>query len=492
MPGLRHAKERLPADAPWFKLMHLSQTYLNERIEMLDGVYDQDRELQFQALSRLYNRHFGPITALHLERPDLLDPAMYCGSCNHLPMSSVIPDLTVRPSAGDSMAIPGGGKGAGIRQPLLGAMGELAERLLAVLHFQAIVDDLEFGSWNEMVNQGHRALGPNEFPLFAPEQFARSGFGFAPFLPDTPLRWIWGSRLLTGEPILVPAQLMLLYYKRAAGEAMIGYPTSGGLGFHTNRQRAILHALYEYIERDAVNVRWYCRLAPARVEFDLSSFLAGQWHLRHTRIITPSLDGVEVFLNTVDVPIPIFTVVARDEARSDRMFLGGGGAWSNRDRALGQALFELGQTRAVLNSYKPGHKNIRPDSSITEMTDFLDGAIYFGYPENLRRLSWYTSGPGISWEDVPSLAFADENAEYDGIVDWLRTSGLNPIVIDMDGACWPGVSVVRTIIPELTPACVAAHAYLGHPRYYELPFELGAADHKLTFEELNPDPIPFP
>jgi ribosomal protein S12 methylthiotransferase accessory factor len=472
--------------------MRLSHTYLNERIEMFDGVYDSERERQLRTLSRLYNRHLGPITQVHLERPDLLDPAMYCGSCNHLPMSAVIPDLTVRPSAGDTMSIPGGGKGAGIQQPLLGAMGELAERLFAILHFQAIVDEVEFGSWQEMCKRGHRALGPDELHLFADEQYQRPGFGFVPFRAETPLRWIRASFLVTGEPVWIPAQLVLLYYKRAVGEVMIGYPTSGGLGFHTNPRRAMLHALYEYIERDAVNVRWYCRLAPTRVKFDLRQFLASQWHLRHTRIITPSLDGIEVFLNTLDVPLPIFTVTTRDHARSERMFLGGGGAWSNRDRALGQALFELGQTRAVLNSYKPGFKHIRPDSDITEMTDFLDGAVYFGYPENLPRLSWYTSGPEMEWDDVPSMNFADEDAEYAWVVEWLRTSGLNPIVIDMNNDCWPGASVVRTIVPELTPACVAAHAYLGHPRYYQLPLQLGASDHRLAFAELNPDPIPFP
>src|SRR6185369_5326446 len=157
MPGVRHRKGRLPAGATGGKLMRLSHTYYNERIELFDGVYDSDRERQLRTLSRLYTRHIGPITQVHLERPDLLDPAMYCGSCNHLPMASVIPDLTVRPSAGDSMSIPGGGKGAGIQQPVLGAMGELAERLFAILHFQAIVDELEVGSWKDMIQRGHRS-----------------------------------------------------------------------------------------------------------------------------------------------------------------------------------------------------------------------------------------------------------------------------------------------------------------------------------------------
>jgi ribosomal protein S12 methylthiotransferase accessory factor len=472
--------------------MRLSRSYLNERIEMLDGVFDDARESQFRALSRLYNRHLGPITAVNVQRPDLLDPSMYCGSCNHLPMSAVIPDLTVRPAAGDGMSIPGGGKGAFVSQAVLGAMGELAERLLAVLHFQAVVDDLEFGSWRDMIGRGHNAIGPDELPLFAAEQYASKGFGFVPFQPDTPVRWIRGFWLLTGEVVFVPAQLVLLYYKRAEGEMMIGYPTSGGLAFHTDRAAAISHALYEYIERDAINVRWYCRMAPPRIDFDLSGYIANQWRLRHTRITTPSLDRIEVYLNTLDIRIPIFTVMAEDQARPDRKLIGAGGAWANRDRALAQALFELGQTRSVLNLFKPGHKNIQARSITAEMTDFLDGAIYFGYPENRPRLDWYRSGPAISWDDVPSVQTEDTASEFHIVCEHIRSAGLRPIVFDMDGACWPGASVVRVMVPELTAACVAAHPYLGHPRYYELPLRLGAADRRLEFSDLNTDPIPFP
>lgn len=472
--------------------MRLTQTFLNERIEMLDGVFDAGRGRQLQALGRLYNRHLGPITAVHLERPDLGDPAFYCGSCNHLPMAAVMPDLTIRPSAGDSMAIPGGGKGVGLAQPLLGAMGELAERLLAVLHYQAVVDDLETGTWREVTRRGHCALGPDELPLFAPEQYAQRGFSFVPFGPDTPVRWVRARRLLTGEPVLIPAQLVLLYYKRAAAEAPIGYPTSGGLAFHTDERRAVLHALYEYIERDAINVSWYGRLPPRPVAVDLPRFLSGPGPLRQMRLLTPALDQLDVFLNTLDIPLPVFTVVARDATRPERQFLGGGGAWADRDRALVQALFELGQTRSVLHAYKPGVRPIMADSPTSSMREFLDGAIFFGYPENLPRLAWYTSGEGIAWDEVPSHVFETEAAEYAGMLALLRAAGLNPVVIDMGGAAWPGISVVRVIVPELTAACVAAHPYLGHPRYSLLPYQLGAADQPLSFAELNPDPVPFP
>ena len=472
--------------------MQLSTTYLNRWVELFEGVYGSETHKQIQAVSRLYNRHAGPVTSTRVERPELLDPGFYCAACNHSPIDLLIPDLTVRPDAAQAMGIPGGGKGHAQYQAFLGALGELSERLVSVFHFPAIVDQLEFGSWTELRDRGLNSLNPARLPLFAPEQYEQKDFPFVPFREDTPLRWIRGTYLLSGEDVFVPAQLYLLYYKRAAGEPLIGYPTSGGLAFHPERQRAILHALYEFIERDAINVRWYCRLAPPQVKIDLSAFVHAQWHLRHTRISTPSLNNFQLYANTLDVPIPIFTVVTYDNSKKQGAFLGAGGAWSHRDRALAQALFELGQTRAVLNAYKPGPNPIRADSNIKEMTEFLHGAIYFGFKENRSLLDWYSSGESVDWDDIESLPFENTSTEYMAALQMVERTGLNPIVLDFSATGWGGASVLRVIVPELTGACVAAHPYLGHPRYNELPCRMGLAARPLRFCDLNRDPIPFP
>lgn len=464
--------------------MALSVTYLNERLELFEGAYDTERHSQHAAVSRLYNRRCGPIRSLHLERPDLTDFSMYTGSCNHSPVDLLLPDLTVRPVTADAMSIPGGGKGIGVGPPLFGALGELAERLLSVLHFAAVVDDLEVATYADLARDKRRALGPDDLHLFAPEQYARPGFGYLPFRENTLLRWVPGTDLLSGEAVLVPAQLALLYYKRGRHEPPIGYPTSGGLAFHTDRQQAIQHGLYEYIERDAINVRWYCRLAPPRVIIDLSRIAAEVWHQTHARYSAPGLEPLRLYLNTLDIPIPVFTVVTIDRARNRHAFIGAGGAWADPDRALIQTVFELGQTRAVLNACASTDDEITAETAPDGMRQFLDGALYFGHAVNLPRLDWYLSAGGtIEWNAInpPTPDWT-----------WLDASGLTPIVIDLDGAGWPGVHVVRVIVPELTAACVAAHPLLGHPRYYEMPLRVGAVQRRLHFDELNTDPIPFP
>jgi ribosomal protein S12 methylthiotransferase accessory factor len=473
--------------------MRLEKTYINRHIELLRGIYDADLHQQLDAVGRLYNRTLGPVTAINLYQPEVQDLAIYSSSCEHVPFGQLVRDATIKVGVADTVHVPGGGKGRTMEQAFLGGLGEAAERFLAILHFGRVVDQLVFSTYRQLKSEGRRALGPTDIPLFADEQYADPHFSYEPFREDTPLAWIEGTDLTNGEKVLAPAQLMLIYYRHARGEAHIGYPTTGGLAFHCRRRRAILHGMYEYIERDAINLRWYRRIAPPRVDLDLDAILAGSGS-RSMRFTSQTFRDVGVYLNTIDVPVPVFTTIALDVDRAERSFLGGGGAWSGRERALTQALYELGQSRTALKFYAPsGLKNIQATSEVEEMSDFFDAAVFYGYAENRPRVAWYTEDRDhVAWEDTPNFEAVDEEAEQEEAMGLVRSAGLTPIVFDFDGACWAGTFVTRVFIPQLTQACVPSTPYLGHPRFYAPIDTATCKDGPRTFADLNPYPVPFP
>jgi ribosomal protein S12 methylthiotransferase accessory factor len=296
-------------------MARLAATYLNERVELLDGVYGPERQAELDAVSRLYNRLIGPVTSLILFRPEILDLPFYSSSCHHSSVGSLLRDLTMRVGGVDALVFTGGGKGSDMASCVLGALGEVAERLLGALHSQALGDRVVYGSYAELVQRGHNPLPPNELPLFSEEQYECAQFPYERFGPDTVVGWVEGRNLLTEETVLVPAQLVLVCRGLRASETRIGYSTSGGLAFHTDRRRALLHSLYEVIERDAINVRWYCRLAPPAVDVDLAHLLTRNFEVRQGRLSTPSIDRLRIYLNTLDVPIPVLTAVAIDASR---------------------------------------------------------------------------------------------------------------------------------------------------------------------------------
>jgi thiazole/oxazole-forming peptide maturase SagD family component len=259
--------------------------------------------------------------------------------------------------------------------------------------------------------------------------------------PDSHRR-IEGIELLSGLPILVPAQLVLMYDHRHAAEERICYPTSGGLAFHCDRRQSVLRGIYECIERDAINIRWVCRHAPPRVAVDLVQFLSEHLGIRGARLSTPVVKEVGGYL-TLDVPVPIFSTIAFDGSRRERTFMSGCGAAGGKTEALAQALFELGQSQAVLNLGQiAGMRNIEPSTDPSQMTDFSDSALYYGYAENIGRLAWYISGQQVMpWGEVPSLSTSlsapGSGQEYESVIELLRATDLRPIVLDLRGGWWP-------------------------------------------------------
>jgi hypothetical protein len=88
-------------------------------------------------------------------------------------------------------------------------------------------------------------------------------------------------------------------------------------------------------------------------------------------------------------------------------------------------------------------------------------------------------GGTVGWTEVPGRTFSDLADEYDAFLALLGDLDLDPVVVDLDDACPPGVSLTKVIVPELTQAFIPSHPYLGHPRFSEFG------------SQLNADPVPF-
>lgn len=471
--------------------MKIDVTYFNERIELFDGVYNEERAAELQAAIQLYNRMIGPVTAINLLRSEACDLSMYSAYCKHSPIEALMTDLRVRPKP-LSDRVPGGGKGATMMRPVLGALGEIAERLLATLHFSSLFETLQYGTYVDLIHRGYAALGPADISLFAPHQYAMSVFEYAPFDENNSwLGWVEGTDLLTGESVWVPAQLVLMYYKRHPEESLIGYATTAGLAFQTSQRRAILHGLFEVIERDALNVRWYGKLTPAKVQVDLREVLVSHLDVPKPRVMTPHMN-VDILNLTLDSPTPVLAAVGIDRSRKERAFLGGTGASEKPAEALAQALFELGQCQTGFHFENPfGRNPIHADTDLADIVEFFDAPLYYGHACNLPRTYWFCAGDReIAWEDLPRLQGTNETLIFQEMLDWLRLKKFNPVVFDFGDACPPGMAIAKVYVPELTQACPPRNPMLGHPRFYHLPFDLGLSD-RLLYEDLNSDPIPF-
>ncbi len=401
-------------------------------------------------------------------------------------------------------SVQGGGKGHSLFGAFASTLGELVERVIGCLQGLAATSGrLRFGSCRGLRSEGLSCTGPDVLSLFAPEQYEGRARSFDPFTDDSALHWMEGRRLLSGEPVWVPAQLVLLHYERDPREALIGYASSGGLACHGTAQEARYRGVVELFERDALNVSWFCRIPPRRLHFDTPP---RQPALRR---LLRAADGLPTTLRfqvvTLDVPeLPTVTVTSIDRWLRRFAYCVGSAADADADAAVLGALTEYGQSernlrltvaapdwrfaRALRSTF-----DVRPDADPRELDTFFKVLPYYGHVRNVGKVRWYGEGrDAVGLSELPRYEGDGRDAKWRTLSELLAAHGIDPVVFDFTPPQFDSLSLVKAFIPELTQPMSPAMPVLGHRRFRDLPFTLGCADRRLEFRDLNTDPLPYP
>lgn len=376
--------------------------------------------------------------------------------------------------------VPAGGKGANWGAAIRSGLGEYVERYYASLAF---FEDLRHGkilyaSPRELRAQGADVLGPERLPLFAADQYKERDFPFVPFTEESWIGWVKAHYLLSGKEVYIPSFLVYMAYRAHSREAIIGYPTSGGLSFRPTRDEAIFHGILELVERDAVNLFWISRIPATRLSLEIHEFPLLSPFLRDA-------GALYILALKTDMAPSVIHCMLFNEHRP--IFLGGGSADFDLREAIRKALLELKQTAY---SAQFAMARVRDKS---ELVDFFLVIPYYSEPHRMKSLR----------EQVERLIAGTWPSQWDNGAlsppatpeDLARTLGLDPIVYEFDltalGWPLPG-SLVRIVLPELTLPGVPLWPFLGHPRYYQAPYLWGMTDRPLSYKQLNREPLPFP
>lgn len=433
---------------------------------------------------------------------------LYVGHSEYYDFDHVIRHIVGRPSleTGFKKGMFGGGKGHTLPGMAISGVAETFERAVGAFGFFTASDQIVYGTPRSMLNNGLRVLGPEELPIFAPEQFERHkrvGQLFKPYTEDSFLGWVEGARLRSGDKVWIPSQIALPLSIAHPQEDTVGYFTTGGLAAHINREEAIYHGLLELIERDAVNLRWNCRVPPERVRIDRA---VDNVALRRLLDIGATLPAKFTFyLHSNDFEeVPVVTVIAYARGFKRYAYYAGGGVGFDIEESMLYALSEFGQSEGTLRAllFAPKwelamatrslfdvHENIEVD----DIDLFFKIVSYYGYAKNFKKMRWYLEdGPEAPLATLPRSEEQSIEARYDAMLRLLEKHRLDPIVLDLSPQQMPQMKLVKVFCPELTPPYVQNMPLLGCRRYYELPEKMGWRDRVLTFADLNPDPQPYP
>jgi ribosomal protein S12 methylthiotransferase accessory factor len=375
-------------------------------------------------------------------------------------------------------SVSGAGTGLGEKEAKLLALAEGLERYCTCLNkteqfILATAKDL-----------GADALDLDTIPKCSSAELSHSTCPLSIPNKNVPLRWVRGISLHDGRLLYVPVVMVYLYAGFITVTERISLPITTGCAAHNSYEHAMLNAILEIVERDAVALVWLQKLCLPRIEIDhFPSSLEAYW----ARYQRSSGDLEYIFFDaTTDIGIP--TVYGVQIAPDKRLTtLVSCSTDLNPAVAVAKTIRDMTALRLAFLNPKPS------PAHWDEFSDVLHGAGYMAGAEHLDAFDFlFQSGSRRFLSEIPAFGGTSVVESLQLVLARLRQRDLGAYAVDLstDEALRSGMRVVRVLIPGLQPLTFHYRArYLGHPRLYDAPKQMGYP--VLREDQLNHWPQPF-
>ena len=302
--------------------------------------------------------------------------------------------------------------------------------------------------------------------------------------------FVEGISLGDGHPVQLPAELVYLG-RPATPLRPIAYSTSSGLACGPTFTEAVLAALLELTERDAVMLAWKCGLSLPLLDWagDEALMSHDRRYFGSTGLSFAVLDG-SAFL---DVPVAIAVVHGPPDSRAPLAV--GAGAASTVGEAWLKAVAEgFGVYRWLRQQTIAHPERERPEPDSIESFD--EHMLFYACAERAALASFLdASAERRPTREVMPLEGAGPRSQIEALVERLERHGVSAYAADVTApdVASLGLSVARVVAPELCALDVSQRArFLGGTRLYRAAYEAGFVPAPLRLPDLNPLPHPFP
>ena len=362
-------------------------------------------------------------------------------------------------------------------ESIAAAIGEAVERYACGVYD---ANSLVVAAYREVAEQ---AIPLEHLVLFTPQQY-EEGPVFP--TPDTRLRWVEGYSLAQQKLVLVPAAMVFIPYRNSPNEdPIIWEATSSGAACGGSLEEAILCALCEVIERDAIMITWLNQLPVPCIpleEIDHPPVAYALQRLANT--------SYRLLLNdiTTDIPLPVFLATLINERDAPPYSVIASACGLDKCRAALKSITEVLHGLKATQTLLERHPDFAAD---TLMRTLEDHTLLYAKFDLRERLAFFTNSSTVRhWSSVPHLASGQVASDIDKCVHLLKERNYDVIVVDLTppeiAEC--GLFVVRVVVPGMTPL----HGKdtlcpLGVKRVRQVPIALGYG-----VRDLNPFPHPFP
>jgi ribosomal protein S12 methylthiotransferase accessory factor len=390
-------------------------------------------------------------------------------------------NLRELPSFGREARLPGGGSGTSPNRQtaLTAARSEAIERYSAaqIRPSQIVLSTAE-------------ALGASCINLDGAAQCSTGELSHprcpvVPYDPTGVMRWIRGVCLHSGEVKLLPVVMAFNGVGVAYPAERFWLSSSTGCAAYSNYTGAVIRALLELIERDAVSILWLQALSLPRLEIDaIPRCLEELCALFDRR--SRNLEYI-FFDATTDLGVPTVYGIQRNLVSRRLMTVVACATASNTQTALAKVICDLAAVRIVVRGAP------HPGSSWDSFTSTTDGAVFMSNEVCLSAFEFLFRSQCVKQlSKLTNMLAGGEEAQLRQILVLLRARGIDAYAIDLttDEALREGLRVVRVVAPQLQPLSFHYRArFLGTARLYSAPRAMGYLSKPEA--ELNSWPQPF-
>lgn len=266
----------------------------------------------------------------------------------------------------------------------------------------------------------------------------------AGFSVMAPICWIEGFDLASSEPTWVPYEAVSVNFVRQAGHAPIFFQGSNGLASGNHICEAVLHALCEVIERDALCL-WEFLGEEQRMEMQTRVSGISSASLGHAvRMIDKKGVVLGAWEITSDIGIPTYYAVVVDDPESAEWrpipMCSGSGTHLDPEIALSRAVHEAIQSRATIIS--GSRDDLFPG-------DYIRSGNRSDHARAVQAIKSQT--PPRSIGDLRPPIADDFEGDLRTILGRLRDAGLDSVIVVDLSRPEVGIAVVKVVVPGLEP-----------------------------------------
>lgn len=379
--------------------------------------------------------------------------------------------MAARKLDGEGDIVGGAGSDLDEAKGKIRAQAECVERYanFIFLRSEIVVDTAE--------RLGSRAMDLDTLPRCSESEYRNPVCPMVPPSKTERIRWVPALSLHTGEEKLVPLICSHLLHRPWRAEMFVN-SISTGVAAHFSPEKALLNAICEVVERDAIASLWLGKLPVKR--FIPTTEQLADWGLDQESAIETLFFDV-----TLDCHVrSVYILQLCDNHPYASQVVG-----CATDFSLESACRKVVRETLCYRSKFEHHIAI-PDR-FEDFVRLQDGAVYMGRPEN-REAFRFLIDAEVSVPPPDRDDAKDDAERLRHVSAALQAIGADVFVVDLttDELRDVGLWVMRAIIPQLMPMSPVYRArFLGSPRLYQLAERLGLSG--FTEADVNIHPQPF-